>query len=66
MGGNNKWVDSVEEAIKEFVAREYPDNELVKDGLTTIPDILDSRQMLSTQAKMFGLMDDEAQKVINR
>ena len=66
MGGNNKWVDSVEEAIKEFVRREYPDNELGKDGLTTIPDILDSRQMFSTQAKMFGLMDEDAQKVISR
>ena len=65
MGGTNKWVDSVEEAIKEFVAREYPENELVKDGLTTIPDILDSRQMFSTQAKMFGLMDDDAQKVLS-
>ena len=66
MGGNIKWVNSVEDAIKEFVAREYPENELVKDGLTTIPDILDARQMFSTQAKMFGLMNDDAQKVISR
>jgi hypothetical protein len=57
--GINKWVNSVEEAIKEFVAREYPKDDLAKDGLTTIPDLPYSRQLYSPQAQ-------EVQQVLSK
>ena len=64
--GITKWVNSVDEAVQEFVAREYPNDELAKDKLTMIPDLSSSRQIFSPQAKMTGLMEEEIEKVQNR
>ena len=65
MGGTNKWVKSVEDAIKEFVAREYPKNDLAKDSLTNIPDLADPRHFFSPKAKMTGLLEEEVQNVLS-
>ena len=65
MAGTNKWVKSVEDAIKEFVAREYPENDLAKDGLRNIPDLPDPRHFFSPKAKMAGLMEGEIENLLN-
>ena len=56
---------SVEDAIKEFVAREYPKNDLAKDSLTNIPDLPDPRHFFSPKAKMTGLLEEEVQNVLS-
>ena len=52
--------------MNEFVAREYPDDDLAKDGLTVIPDIAESRCFLSPKAKKAGLINKETQNFLSR
>ena len=61
MGGLNKWVGTVEDAIDAFIDREYPKNSLAQ-GLTVIPDLgmdNNSKYLHSPQAQLGGLVTDE-------
>ena len=62
MGGAGRWVQAVGDAIRDFIAREYPDNVLGADQITLIPDLgiePNSRYLFSTQGRLGQLATEE-------
>ena len=70
MGGNIKGEITVNKAIREFVDREYPNNELT-NGLTVIPDlptldVFTTRHIYSSHGAKGGLLDPDSKSLLHK